>query len=84
MKPIYIIGSKKGGVGKSLLTMALLDYYSQIEQGCFLVETESRLLDVHRSYRHLPSKVLDLSSELGSIDLVELGHRHRDRIIVAG
>ena len=37
MKPVYIIGSNKGGVGKSLLTMALLDYFSQIEQSCFLV-----------------------------------------------
>jgi hypothetical protein len=82
MKPIYIIGSNKGGVGKSLLTMALLDYFSQIEQSCFLVETESRLMDVHRSYRHLPFAVLDLSSELGSSGLVDLGFRHPNEIIV--
>ncbi len=67
MKPVYIIGSNKGGVGKSLLAMALLDYFSQVEQNCFLVETELRLMDVHRSYRHLPFAVLDLSCELGSI-----------------
>jgi hypothetical protein len=82
MKPIYIIGSKKGGVGKSLLTMALLDYFSQIGQNCFLVETESRLMDVHRSYRHLPFTVLDLSSELGSLGLIDLAERHPDRVIV--
>jgi hypothetical protein len=82
MKPIYIIGSKKGGVGKSLLTMALLDYFSQIEQSCFLVETESRLMDVHRAYRHLPFAVLDLSSELGSSGLVDLGFGHPNEIIV--
>lgn len=82
MKPIYIVGSSKGGVGKSLLTMALLDYFSQIGESCFLVETESRLMDVHRSYRHLPFAVLDLSSELGSIGLIDLAYRHRDRVIV--
>jgi hypothetical protein len=83
MKPIYLIGSNKGGVGKSLLTIALLDYFSRIEQSCFLVETESRLMDVHKSYRHLPFAVLDLSSELGSIGLVDLGSRHcHDNIIV--
>lgn len=83
MKPIYLIGSNKGGVGKSLLTIALLDYFSRIEQSCFLVETESRLMDVHKSYRHLPFAVLDLSSESGSIGLVDLGSRHcHDNIIV--
>ena len=82
MKPIYIVGSSKGGVGKSLLTMALLDYFSQIGQSCFLVETESRLMDVHRSYRHLPFAVLDLSSELGSIGLIDLAYQHPDRVIV--
>ena len=82
MKPIYIIGSNKGGVGKSLLTMALLDYFSQIGQSCYLVETESRLMDVHRSYRHLPFTVLDLSSELGSLGLIDLAERHPDRVIM--
>jgi hypothetical protein len=82
MKPIYIIGSNKGGVGKSLLTIALLDYFSQIGQSCFLVETESRLMDVHRSYRHVPFAVLDLSSELGLIGLIDLAERHPDRVIV--
>lgn len=82
MKPIYIIGSNKGGVGKSLLTMALLDYFSQIEQNCFLVETESRLMDVHRAYHHLPFAVLDLSSESGSSGLVDLGFGHPTEIIV--
>jgi hypothetical protein len=83
MKPIYIIGSTKGGVGKSLLTMALLDYFSQIDQNCFLIETESRLMDVHKSYHHLPFAVLDLSSESGSIGLVDLGSRHyHENIIV--
>jgi hypothetical protein len=82
MKPVYIIGSNKGGVGKSLLTMALLDYFIQIEQSCFLVETESRLMDVNRSYNHLPFAVLDLSCELGSIGLIDLGDRHQDKIII--
>ncbi|AFY92915.1 ATP-binding protein [Chamaesiphon minutus] len=82
MKPIYIIGSNKGGVGKSLLTMAILDYFSKNEQSCFLVETESRLMDVHRSYRHLPFAVLDLSSESGASGLIDLGFGHPNEIII--
>ncbi len=39
-------------------------------------------MDVHRSYRHLPFTVLDLSSELGTIGLIELGHRHPHEVIV--
>jgi hypothetical protein len=82
MSSIYIVGSSKSGIGKSLVTMALIDYLSQIGQDCFLVETDPTCTDVHKSYQHIPFLVLNLASKLGEIALIDLCDEHRDKVII--
>jgi hypothetical protein len=82
MSSIYIIGSSKSGAGKSLVTMALLDYFDWNGQDCFLVETDPTCTDVHRSYQHIPFIVLNLASKLGEIALIDLCDEHRDKVII--
>ena len=33
-KPIYLIGGRKGGVGKSIVSMALVDYLHELGRRC--------------------------------------------------
>jgi CobQ/CobB/MinD/ParA nucleotide binding domain len=83
MNPIYMVGGGKGGVGKTIVSMALVDYLSEIGQSCFLVETDTSNPDVFKSYgKTIPSQILNLDKANGWIDLVNLCDEHRDKTIV--
>lgn len=73
MKPIYMVSSFKGGVGKSLVSMGLLDYHCQLEVDCLLVDTDTSNPDVFKAYSDLIScEMLNLDDSDGWIDLVNL------------
>lgn len=65
---IYLVSGAKGGVGKSLVTMALLDY---IGEKTALLETDITNPDVGKSYKKEVSKfaALDIGHAEGWIDL---------------
>ena len=44
--PIYMIGGSKGGVGKSFVTLALVDYLRRSDLHVVLVETDTSNPDV--------------------------------------
>ena len=50
-KAIFLVGGGKGGVGKSLMSMALLDFLQAGGQEPFLVETDTSVPDVFKTYR---------------------------------
>ncbi len=50
-KPIFLVGGGKGGVGKSLLSIALVDYVDATDGRPFLVETDTSVPDVYKTYR---------------------------------
>lgn len=83
MNPIYMIGGGKGGVGKSIVSMALIDYLCEIGKDCYLIETDTSNPDVFKSYGEtVPSQILNLDKANGWIDLVNLCDEHRDKTIV--
>jgi hypothetical protein len=70
-QPIILVSGSKGGVGKSLTTMALLDYCSANHKYVKLIDADVNNPDVFRCYgRHTTGEVLDLDDVDGWIQLV--------------
>ena len=73
--PIFYIGGSKGGVGKSKLTFALIDYLKERRQSVLLLETDNSNPDVFKTHQpheseSLVCKPTNLDVAEGWIDLV--------------
>jgi hypothetical protein len=69
--PIVLISGSKGGVGKSIATMAVLDYLTSANRFVKLIETDLANPDVWKSYgRSVESELVDLDQEDGWINMV--------------
>ena len=80
---IVWIGGSKGGVGKSMTTMAALDYLLSEGSSVVLVECDNANPDVYRAYQHLvPAERTDLDDADGWIHLVNLCDKHRGSTVV--
>ena len=51
MSKIILVGGSKGGVGKSMIALSLIDYYLSNEKPVFLVETDTSNPDVAKTYQ---------------------------------
>jgi MinD-like ATPase involved in chromosome partitioning or flagellar assembly len=72
-KAIFLIGGGKGGVGKSLMSMALLDFLQAGGQEPFLVETDTSVPDVFKAYQEeVAGELVNLDEREGWIELVNL------------
>jgi anion-transporting ArsA/GET3 family ATPase len=72
-KQIYLIGGSKGGVGKSLVTMALVDHLLQQGESVLLIESDTSNPDVWKAYKDVvDAHLLDLDEADGWIELVNL------------
>jgi hypothetical protein len=81
--PIFLVGGGKGGVGKSMLSMALLDYLRAEENAPLLIETDTSAPDVWKAYKgDVESQCIDLEQRDGWLELLDLLDRHADRAIV--
>ena len=49
-KNIYLVGGSKGGVGKSMVTMSLIDYLQGNGESVVLIETDTSNPDVWKTY----------------------------------
>jgi len=82
-KPIYLIGGSKGGVGKSLITMATLDYLQSPDSKILLIESDTSNPDVWKAYKEsIKTELLNLDEADGWIKLVEFCDNHNDHIVV--
>ncbi|NJN48149.1 MAG: protein mobD [Candidatus Competibacteraceae bacterium] len=84
-KPIFLIGGSKGGVGKSMVAIALLDALYQREEPTLLIETDTSNPDVwriHETQPDLVSEPLDLDKKDGWIMLVNICVEHPERTVV--
>lgn len=80
---IFLVGGGKGGVGKSLMSMALLDFLHGSGRSPYLVETDTSVPDVFKTYKDaVAGGPLNLDEREGWIDLVNLVERRRDNPIV--
>lgn len=85
--PILFIGGAKGGVGKSMMTVAAIDYYlhRELPEPVVLIETDTANPDVGKIYDSVSGvkQVLaDLDAEAGWLGLVDCIAVHHGPIII--
>ena len=82
-RPILLVGGGKGGVGKSLLSVALVDYVNVMDGQPFLVETDTSVPDVYKTYSgEIGAELVNLDEREGWIELLNLVESHADDTIV--
>jgi len=80
---IYWIGGSKGGVGKSMMTLATLDFVMSRGDKVLLVECDTSNPDVWQAYKdELDAELIDLDDADGWIHLVNTCDSHRDSVVV--
>ncbi|MGJ0620469.1 MAG: P-loop NTPase [Methylocystis sp.] len=81
--PIYIVGGSKGGVGKSMVTMALLHHLTASEKSVLLIDADTSNPDVYKAYQdEVTSELVNLDEPDGWIGLVNLCDEYADSIVV--
>ncbi|KAF1034004.1 MAG: hypothetical protein GAK33_05845 [Burkholderia lata] len=81
--PIYMVGGSKGGVGKSFVTLALVDYLRHMDINVVLVETDTSNPDVMKAiHDEIECASCDLDDVSGWIDFVNFCDMHQDAIVV--
>ena len=68
--PIYYVGGSKGGVGKSLMAFALIDYLASHGNKILLIESDNSNPDVYKAHQPhqnetLVCEIMDLDSADG-------------------
>ena len=72
-KPIYLVGGSKGGVGKSMVTMALIDYLQGNGESVVLIETDTSNPDVWKTYgESIKGELVNLEEADGWIKLINI------------
>lgn len=80
---IYVVGGSKGGVGKSIVTMALLDYLAQKQQPLLLVESDTSNPDVWKAYgASVPAELINLDEADGWVRFVNACEAKPDHAVV--
>lgn len=82
-KSIYLVGGSKGGVGKSLVTMAVVDYLQEQGESVLLIESDTSNPDVWKAYKDsTETELISLDEADGWIQLVNLCDSNLDSIVV--
>ncbi len=82
-KNIYLIGGSKGGVGKSMVTMAVVDLLVSMEESVLLIESDTGNPDVWKTYKdEVATELIDLDGADGWIELVNLCEGKPDAVVV--
>jgi hypothetical protein len=82
-RSIFLVGGGKGGVGKSLFSMTVVDYLDGTGGGPFLVETDTSVPDVYKTYKdEVGGELVNLDEREGWIDLVNLVESKPESTIV--
>lgn len=80
---IFLVGGGKGGVGKSMVSMALLDHLRAEESAPLLIETDTSAPDVWKAYKdEVESQCIDLEQRDGWLELLDVLDRNADTPIV--
>lgn len=82
-KSIYLIGGSKGGVGKSLLTMATIDFLMERGESILMIESDTSNPDVWKTYKDsVDAELLNLDEADGWIQLVNACEGKPDHVVV--
>lgn len=80
--PIYLVGGSKGGTGKTMVSLALLDYLRD-KGPLLLIETDTSNPDVFKIYgSKVKSEAINLDDKEGWLTLVDCIDAHKDHAIV--
>jgi hypothetical protein len=83
MSYIYLVGGSKGGVGKTIVTMSLLDYLMGTGQELLLIETDTSNPDVGKAYEQVvATELINLDKRDGWINLINVCSENPDAIVV--
>jgi hypothetical protein len=83
MSYIYLVGGSKGGVGKTIVTMSLLDYLMGTGQELLLIETDTSNPDVGKAYEQVvATELINLDKRDGWINLINTCSENPDAIVV--
>jgi MinD-like ATPase involved in chromosome partitioning or flagellar assembly len=85
--PMYYVGGSKGGVGKSLVSFALVDYLLNQESNVLLVDTDTDNPDVFKAHKdlalpNLHCKLNPLDDADGWADLLDTVQSYPDHAVV--
>ncbi|HEX7909162.1 MAG TPA: protein mobD [Paraburkholderia sp.] len=81
--PIYLVGGSKGGVGKSMVTLAMADYMQRLGIHAVLLETDTSNPDVMKALRdEIRCAAYDLDDADGWIGFVNFCDTHRDAAVI--
>jgi hypothetical protein len=82
-KNIYLIGGSKGGVGKSMVTMVVVDLLLSMGESVLLIESDTGNPDVWKTYKEeVETELIDLDQADGWIELVNLCESKPDAVVV--
>jgi hypothetical protein len=82
-KNIYLIGGSKGGVGKSMVTMALVDYLQEHNAPILLIESDTSNPDVAKTHNNTAQiELINLDEAEGWIELVNLCDNKQDSLVI--
>ncbi|MCC7005964.1 MAG: protein mobD [Ottowia sp.] len=82
-KPIYIVGGSKGGVGKSVTSIGLIDTLKENSEDILLIESDTSNPDVWKMYKdEVKTELINLDDANGWIDLVNICDKHPDYVVV--
>ncbi|MEE8666331.1 MAG: ArsA-related P-loop ATPase [Acetobacter sp.] len=80
---LYLVGGGKGGVGKSIVSMSLIDFLIQQREKVLLVETDTSNPDVMKCYQNeVISVALNLDHVDGWMDLINQCENYKNHIVV--
>lgn len=83
-QPIFLVGGGKGGVGKSTVSMALLDFFIGGGEPPLLIETDTSAPDVWKAYgTEIEGHCVDLEQKDGWLEMLEvIGRNAATRIVI--
>jgi hypothetical protein len=82
-KKIVLIGGSKGGVGKSMVSMATIDYLQEQGESILLIESDTSNPDVWKGYHDsVETELVNLDDADGWIQLINLCDSKPDSIVV--
>jgi MinD superfamily P-loop ATPase len=77
---LYWVGGSKGGVGKSIMTVAMLDYVIEQQSKAVLVECDTSNPNVWKAHREqVEAELINLDEAYGWIHLVNTCDRRARR-----
>jgi hypothetical protein len=82
-KKIINISGSKGGVGKSIIAMCVIDYLENIEESPILIESDTSNPDVWKTYQNrVKSELINLDDKDGWINFINLCESNKNSTIV--